>query len=118
MIVTRNSTVRVLPAAMSDRVAVTTPLLCEPPELPSALQVPPLTVPFTRMPKPATKVVVAGRVSLTLTLVAVALPEAFATAMQYSTVAPGIIRGFVVPLIGSLMIRLVLVTLRAAARTV
>ena len=53
-----------------------------------------------------------------LTLVALALPDALATAMQYSTTAPGIIFGFVVPLKGSLITRFVLVAVRAAARIV
>ena len=46
-----------------------------------------------------------------------ALPAALATVMQYSTTAPGIILGLVVPLNGSLITRLVLVAVSAAART-
>ncbi len=50
--------------------------------------------------------------------VAVALPAAFETMMQYSIVAPGIALGLLVPLTGSLISVLVLVTDSAAARTV
>ena len=53
-----------------------------------------------------------------VTLAAVALPAALATAMQYSTTAPGISLGLVEPLNGSLITRLVLVAVRLAARIV
>src|SRR5687767_12824716 len=99
------------------KVPETTPAVKSPPSTPSALQAAPVTVPSTLMPKAARYCVAAGRVSDTLTLVAVALPAAFATATQYSTTAPGIILGLVVPLNGSLITRLVLVAVRAAART-
>ena len=52
------------------------------------------------------------------TLLAGAPAAAFDTTMQYSTVAPGIIFGLVVPLSGSETIRLCLVTVRTGAETV
>jgi hypothetical protein len=56
--------------------------------------------------------------SFTVTVVAVALPDALLIAMQYWIVAPGIIFGFVEPLIGSLMMRDDLIALSVAAETV
>ena len=80
------------------------------------LQVLPVTVPFSRM-VPALNVSWPGTGSVIATEVAAALPL-FATAMQYSTTAPGISFGFVVLLNGSEMTRLVLVTASVAVCTV
>ena len=52
------------------------------------------------------------------TELAAALPAALATTMQYSIVAPGIALGLVVPLTGSEITELSLLTVSAAARTV
>lgn len=83
-----------LPASISDNDPTT--VFAGVPKLPPA--VPPLqlwpvpgvvTVPLTLI-EPDTKVVVVGKVSVMLMLVAVAPPVALVTEMQYSTTAPGI----------------------------
>ena len=118
---------RLVPAAMSDRV----PLTVGSEKLPPA--VPPLqvwvfggpvvitAVAFNKIelvtkviPLPPTS---AGSVSVIVTPVAVAEPVPLATEIQYSTIAPGIAFGRVVPLTGSLTIRLDLNTEMFAAAT-
>ena len=88
-----------------------------PPVVPPA-QVLPLTVALSRMPNAELYVTVEGSGSLSPRPDAVAAPAPLATARQYSTTAPGMALGLVVPLIGSLMIVLNLLTVSAAAATV